>query len=309
MSGPLVVSTWSFGQRSNAAAWQRLEQGASGIDAVEAGCSVVEADPEVDSVGFGGFPDSTGQMSLDASIMLSPARCGSVCGVRRHLQVTTLARAVMEQTSHVMLAGQAADDFADALGMPQQSLLAPAARAAWVEWLKSSGQSSPGRPVDQHHGRLFSGASEPPHDTIGVVCLDDSGRLAGACSTSGTPFKRPGRVSDSCIIGAGLYVEPEAGAAVATGEGELIIGACSSFHAVEMMRGGATPLEALRTVLQRIVNHNDLRETDQVAMIAMNPDGGWSAASLRSDYRTAVRSVDRDEVIDPDLVLLSDAAG
>ncbi|MCI0365388.1 MAG: N(4)-(beta-N-acetylglucosaminyl)-L-asparaginase [Phycisphaerales bacterium] len=337
MTVPLILSTWSFGQRGNEAAWPGLARGGHSIDAVERVCQVLEADQEVDSVGFGGLPDSNGHVSLDGCIMLAPNRCGSVCNVRRFMHPVSIARQVMEKTNHVMLAGDGADAFAQAQGFMPADLLAADAQDAYHRWLKERGQvdqtrdrgySAP-RPIDRgasrgqpndgaRAGRLFfHPAPEPPpgrsrddeskwkgHDTIGVLCIDAHGVLAGACSTSGMPFKLPGRVGDSPIIGHGLYVDPEHGAAVATGTGELIMGVCGSFLAVELMRAGQEPLEAARSVLQRIIDNYDVKPEHQVALIAMRPDGQFASAALRSGYKSSVRGNQRNEVVEPDAVML-----
>lgn len=257
----LVLSTWRFGLTANAAA---LACGGNALDAVEAGCCAVEADPSVDSVGVGGIPDASGRVSLDGCVMLSPARCGAVCCVREHLHVVSIARRVMEQTPHIMLAGDAADAFAREQGFESANLLTDKARQTYEQRRENTA-----------------------HDTIGVLAIDSDGRLAGACSTSGTAMKLPGRVGDSPIIGQGLYVDPGVGAAVATGAGELITGLCATFLAVELMRGGATPLDALKEVLARAVSAYDLADDDQIGLIALRPDGQWAGAALREDFVVA----------------------
>ncbi|MFM7259888.1 MAG: isoaspartyl peptidase/L-asparaginase, partial [bacterium] len=250
-----IVSTWSFGLRANEPAWKHLlgpqaearPGNIAALDAVEAACAYADAAADIDSVGYGGLPDASGRVSLDGCVMLSPARCGSVAGLRSHLHPVSVARRVMERTPHVMLVGPDADGFADAEGFAGQELLSPEAKAGWEKWKREGGivdQSrdralAPGlgfdplRPVDRRHGtdgRLFGGGdtvqgSALPedearwrhHDTIGCLAIDSAGTLAGGCSTSGTPFKVPGRVGDSPIIGHGLYVDPAVGGATATG--------------------------------------------------------------------------------------------
>lgn len=342
----MIISTWSFGQRGNDAAWPALARGGSSIDAVEKVCQVVEGDPEVDSAGFGGLPDSSGHVSLDGCIMLAPNRCGAVCNVRRFMHPVSIARKVMEETNHVMLSSDGADAFAQAQGFMPADLLSADAQDAYQKWVRDQrsvdqsrdkGYQAPmpidrggrrdaqSRGGDRGPGRLFfhpgppsqesqKRAPEPPkddegkwkrHDTIGVLALDNHGALAGACSTSGTPFKLPGRVGDSPIIGHGLYVDPEHGAATATGSGELIMGVCGSFLAVELMRRGAGPLDALREVLQRIVDSYDLRPEHQVALVALTREGRWASAALRQGYKTSIREAHRSEVVEPDAVMLS----
>ncbi len=290
MTEPLILSTWSFGKRANAAGWPYLTgPNASSLDAVEQGCRAVESDPEVLSVGRGGCPDRSGEVSLDASIMLSPARCGSACYVRRFAHPVSIARLVMEKLRHVLLAGDGADRFAMRQGMTPANLLTDAARTMWQKWATD-------HPVSQHlddtvyfppvnqeecyaiaaENTLPTGENLPHnqyHDTVGVLAIDAAGQMAGACSTSGLPFKLPGRVGDSPIIGHGLYVDPKRGAAVTTGMGELVMSVCGSFLAVDRMGRGASPLDAAREVLERIVECRQVREEHQVAIIALGAVG------------------------------------
>lgn len=336
MRSPLIISTWSFGQRGNRAAWAILKSGGSALDAVERAATVVEADPEVDSVGLGGLPDAGGEVSLDASIMLSPARSGSVCYVRRYLDVTSLARRVMEQTPHLMLAGDGAEAFAAEQGFTQRGLLTDAAREKWMQWKNDPARPRPNQSRDSGMGTTLTsppgrgaGAQGVPesrirpfdtgspalfdesrwknlHDTIGVLALDANGVLAGACSTSGMPYKLPGRVGDSPIIGHGLYVDPEAGAAVATGTGELIMGICGSFLIVELMRRGAAPVDAIREALARIERNYELRPEHQAAFLALRPNGEWSSGALRLGFRMAVCDATGDQIISPSRTSRSD---
>lgn len=319
MDRPLLLSTWSFGQRGHAAAWPALGAGGAALDAVEQACTAVEDDPDVDSVGYGGLPDREGEMSLDGCIMLGPGCCGSVAGIRRHRHPVAIARHVMERTNHRLLVGEAADRFAESCGHVAEPLLSPAAREAWKHWRAKPNTIDQSmdrslRPIDTHStGRLFDRTDAEErwnhYDTVGVLCLDARGDLAGACSTSGTPFKLPGRVGDSPIIGHGLYVDSRAGAATATGTGELIMDVCGSFLAVELMRRGASPLEAICEVLQRIVETAELLPHHQVAMIALQPQGAWASAALRLGYRTSVRCRNRDEVVEPEFALLPEMPG
>ena len=324
----LLASTWSFGLRANEAAWPHLV-GKGALDAVEAACAYADSAPDIDSVGFGGLPDAEGRVSLDGCVMLGPGRCGSVAGLRTHLHTVSVARRVMERTPHVMLVGTDADRFATAQGLAEAELLSDEARATFEKWRRDGGtidQSrdrglgfDPLRPVDRRHGedgRLFGGAagSLPPdeaawrhHDTIGCLALDGAGVLAGACSTSGTPFKVPGRVGDSPIIGHGLYVDPRFGAATATGMGELVMGVCGAFLVVESMRRGASPLDAVRDAVERIASTYPVEAHHQVAFVALAPDGRLATAALRPGYRTAVRDADGGRTVEPDFVALPDA--
>jgi N4-(beta-N-acetylglucosaminyl)-L-asparaginase len=303
MAIPIVLSTWSFGQRANAAAWPHLAgDSASSLDAVEQACRACEADPRVMSVGLGGYPDQAGEVSLDASIMLSPSRCGAVCFVRRFMHPVSIARLVMEKTSHTMLAGDGAEQFAMLHGMTPTNLLTSQSRDAWQKWLAERPAIGP---IDRDAQDASAQAEDrAAHDTIGVLAIDTSGQLAGACSTSGSAFKVPGRVGDSPIVGHGLYVDPSAGAAVATGLGELIMGVCGTFLAVEAMRRGSSPRDAAVEVLQRIIASYTLGKDEQVGIITLDRTGRWSSAALRTGYRTAVRTPERDELVEPEQVML-----
>ncbi len=307
---PILLSTWSFGLRGHEAAWPDLQAGGEALDAVVAAATTIEADPEIDSVGFGGLPDRDGRVTLDACVMKSPASCGSVCGLRRHLHAARIARRIMEDTEHVMLAGEAADVFADSVGEPETDLLAPEAKAAWDRW-RTEGIDvdlirDAGRPIDRDGGRLFGGDDEQRwagHDTIGTLALDVRGVLAGACSTSGSPWKVPGRVGDSPIVGHGLYVDPGVAAVSATGSGELVMGVCGAMLAVECIRRGDEPLDALLTVLRRIDAAYEMLPTHQIGLVALRADGTMASAALRDGFKVACTMAGRDEAAPPDVVL------
>jgi isoaspartyl peptidase/L-asparaginase-like protein (Ntn-hydrolase superfamily) len=292
---PLILSTWSFGRRANAAAWPILADGGSALDAVEAAARDAEADPENHTVGYGGYPDASGRVSVDALVMLSPSRRGGVGGIRHHVHAISVARKVMEMTRHALLVGVDADEFAKQHGLPAGELLSPKAKAAWEKWRAANKPAGPIANIEEHK---HWPDEEVTHDTIGVLAIDARGTLAGACTTSGLAFKLPGRVGDSPIVGQGLYVDPSAGAAVCTGHGELVMGVCGSFLAVEQMRHGAGPAEAAAAVIRRIRHCYDLREDDQVGVIAMGTDGSWGSAALKQGFRVAVKSEQRDELLD-----------
>jgi N4-(beta-N-acetylglucosaminyl)-L-asparaginase len=291
MIRPILLSTWKFGQTANRAGWPVLtHDSGSSIDAVEAACRAVEADPGVRSVGYGGRPDATGEVTLDGAIMLSPARCGAVAFVRGFMHPVSIARRVMERTCHVLLVGDGAERFAREQGFEPSELLTEQSRQEWRDWL-----------ADRN-------AADDAHDTVGVLALDAAGRLAGACSTSGLPYKLPGRVGDSPIIGHALYVDPGHGAAVATGKGELVMGVCGAMLAVEQLRRGAAPRDTVAKVLGRIAGAYDLAPEDQVGLIVLSPTGQWSTGALRPDFPTAVRTPDRDELVEPDVSILGDGS-
>jgi N4-(beta-N-acetylglucosaminyl)-L-asparaginase len=321
MPEPLILSTWSFGKKANAAGWPYLSgPSGSSVDAVEQACRAVEADPEVTSVGRGGYPDRSGEVSLDASIMLSPALSGAVCYVRRFAHPVTIARRVMEKLRQMLLAGDGADRFALRLGLTPENPLTDTPRAMWQKWAADHpawerlDETVYFPPANQEECGAIAAENTLPagedlphnryHDTVGVLAIDVGGQMAGACSTCGLPFKVPGRVGDSPIIGHGLYIDPRRGAAVMTGMGELIMGVCGSFLAVDQMGRGASPSAAAREVLDRIVESREIRDEHQVAIITMDPSGDWSAAALRPGYHTAVRTSSRDELAEPEFVVL-----
>jgi isoaspartyl peptidase/L-asparaginase-like protein (Ntn-hydrolase superfamily) len=328
--GPRVLGTWSFSQPALEAAWPHLEGGAGEgavLDALLAACAHADCDPNVDSVGFGGLPDAGGRMSLDGAVMLGPARFGGVCGLRRHLHPAAVARLVMERTEHRLLCGEDADDFADRHGLSGSELLSAEAREAWASWQRrrdavddaAIDQSKDAallglRPIDPGPGsaaggRLFRPDSEGVeraapfgHDTICVLARDRDGLLGAASSTSGLPFKVPGRVGDSPIAGHGLFVEPGIGAATATGTGELISGICASMVAVEALRRGRSPLEAIAEVMRRVEAIGDLRPHHQVAMIVMDADGAVATGGFRPGFLSVVRDDEGARILLPDLV-------
>ncbi len=283
---PLIVSTWNHGLEANEKAWEVLHQTGSILDAVEEGVKVTEADPASRTVGLYGFPDREGIVTLDASIMKGNGDCGSVCFVRQVKHPITLARRVMEKTPHVMLAGEGARQFAIAEGFPlEEEVLHPESEKDYKEWLKEAEY----RPVINIEN----------HDTIGMVGLDAYGNLAGSCTTSGLAFKMHGRVGDSPIIGAGLYVDNEAGAATATGMGETIIKICGSFLVVELMRNGRSPQEACEEAIARLIDKNrDNIENMQAGFIAINKDGEYGGYAVHPGFNYAVKHEGGNELED-----------
>ncbi len=279
----IVIATWPFGLPAAQIAFAEMRRGASALNSVEAGVASCEDDPSVNSVGFGGLPDADGIVTLDASIMDHRGSCGAVACVERIGNPIRVARRVMERTPHVMLVGDAARRFALVNGFAETDLLTAESARRWREW--KEGKPAPAVPE--------------AHDTIGMLAIDSAGNLAGGCSTSGTPFKLPGRVGDSPIIGAGLYVAGGVGAASATGVGEEAIKQCGSFAVVERMRRGLEPREAIAEVLRAI----DRRRGDanvHISLIALCADGESAGLSLRCDthFRFAKVNAENASIVD-----------
>jgi N4-(beta-N-acetylglucosaminyl)-L-asparaginase len=284
---PLVVSTWDFGVPANRAAWSVLQQGGRALDAVEAGARVVEADPSVQTVGLGGFPDQDGQVTLDACIMDEKGRAGAVGCLTDIVHAVSVARRVMERTPYVMLVGEGALAFAVAEGFPRQRLLTPESQKAWQAWRRTSQQGSAGGKAS---GDSLPGGPHN-HDTIGILAQDVAGNLSGACTTSGLAFKQHGRVGDSPIIGAGLFVDNEVGAATSTGVGEANMRISGTHTVVELMRQGYSPREACKQAVQRVVRHDSAYAASiQLGFLAINTRGEVGAYCLQPGFTYAVYS-------------------
>jgi N4-(beta-N-acetylglucosaminyl)-L-asparaginase len=279
---PLVISTWDFGLNANAEAWKLLSKGGRALDAVEEGIRVIEADADNMSVGIGGLPDRDGIVTLDACIMDEKGLAGSVTFLRDIVHPISVARLVMEKTPHVMLSGDGALQFALENGFERQNLLTEKARKAWEEWKVKSNY----KPVINIEN----------HDTVGLLAMDQQGNISGGCSTSGLAFKMHGRVGDSPIIGAGLYVDNEVGASVATGLGELVMRTLSSFLVVELMRNGATPQDACQEAIGRIAKKNPDFKDYQVGIIAIDKSGQTGAFALQAGFRYAFHDLNLNEV-------------
>lgn len=292
LNNPTVISTWDFGQAANAAAWGILVGSGSALDAVEAGARVPEADAANQSVGYGGRPDRDGHVTLDACIMDAKGRCGSVAALEGIMHAVSVARAVMEKTPHVMLAGEGALRFALANGFQEQDLLTEQSRMEWEAWLQTANYA----PVANIENRITGDARD--HDTIGILALDTGGDLGGACTTSGMAYKLHGRVGDSPIIGAGLFVDNEVGAATATGVGEEVVRMAGSHTVVELMRQGHTPEDACKAALERIVRRDagHARKV-QVAFMALRRDGAVGAYALQQGFTYAVKSGAQDGLL------------
>ena len=277
---PIVISTWAMGLNANDAAWEVLKAGGRALDAVEAGVKVPEADPTERSVGLGGRPDRNGHVTLDACIMDEQANIGSVACLEHIVHPISVARAVMEKTPHVMLVGAGALEFALEQGFKKENLLTPESEKEWREWLKTS-----------HYKPVVNIEN---HDTIGMLALDAQGNLSGACTTSGMAFKMGGRVGDSPIIGAGLYVDNEVGGATATGQGEEVIRIAGSHLVVELMRQGRSPEQACRAAVERILKLQKSRGKNpmdiQIGFLALSKAGEYGAYCLQDGFEYAVYS-------------------
>ena len=288
-NNPLVISTWAPNVKANAEAWKILGTGGRALDAVEAGVQMPEADPNDQSVGYGGLPDRDGKVTLDACIMDEHANCGAVMFLERIMHPIKIARLVMEKTPHVQLAGEGALQFALANGYKIENLLTPESEKAWKEWLKTSKYDPMTIP------KLLEQKNEPGqinnHDTIGMIALDAAGNLSGACTTSGMAFKMRGRVGDSPIIGAGLFVDNEIGAATSTGVGEEVVRICGSHTVVELMRQGMSPELACKRTVERIIRKKgDQAKNLQVGFIAVNTKGEYGGYALQKEFTYAVQT-------------------
>ena len=267
-----------WGRKVNAPAWDVLRDRGSSLDAVVAGAEVVELDPDDSSVGYGGLPNEEGVVQLDASVLSGKHRkCGAVGALERIKTPSRVARLVLERTKHVMLVGEGALRFARAHGFEEENLLTEKSRLEWLKWKESmSTQDDWEPPADG----VYREREKRPTGTINVLAVDSAGDVAGCTSTSGLAFKIPGRLGDSPIIGAGLYVDNEIGAAGATGLGEEVIKTCGSFNVVESMARGMSPEEACLEALRRIVRWTRERPDFQVKFVALRRDGEAGCAAL-----------------------------
>ena len=255
---PIAVCTWAF-SKANETAGNALNSGKKALDAAIEGVAIEEENLKNTTVGKGGAPDREGNVTLDACVMDSNGDCGAVVYVNTITNVAALAKKVMENTPHVMLAGEGAEAFGYSQGFEKENLLTEESRLAWEEWKKSPEY----KPIINIEN----------HDTIGMLCLDKDGDIAGACTTSGLSYKMKGRIGDSPIIGSGLFIDNEVGGAVATGMGEEVLKTVGSFLIVELMRNGMSPQAACEEAIRRIVSKNDRYKDFQIAYVAMNKAG------------------------------------
>ncbi|TAF49284.1 MAG: glycosylasparaginase, partial [Sphingobacteriia bacterium] len=322
-NGPLVISTWDAGLRANLGAWKILSAGGSALDAVEKGVMVTELEQNC-CVGLGANPDRDGIVTLDACIMDHQFNCGSVAALERIKHPVSVARLVMEKTPHVMLVGPGAQQFALSEGFPLESAeLSPAAAKSYQEWLKKSEykpainrenlenkqKQQAKQTMDPNYNdvqqtrydaapaRLSDGSWN--HDTIGMIALDAQGNLSGSCTTSGMGFKMRGRVGDSPIIGSGLYVDNEVGAAVATGQGEDIIRMSGAHAIIELMRQGMGPQKACEVAMQRLLKIKGLEKAKQIqaGFIAIAKDGSFGGYGLQPGFSFSVKSNSLEKLV------------
>lgn len=275
VNGAVVASTWSFGIEANEAAMEVLKKDGKSIDAVEAGVRITEADAGNSSVGIGGLPDRDGKVTLDACIMNEEGNAGSVSFLQNILHPISVARKVMDETPHVMLSGAGALKFAKENGFKETNLLTADSENAWRKWMATSNYE-PWVGVDNH-------------DTIGLLAKDKNNNLSGACTTSGLAYKMHGRVGDSPIIGAAIFVDNEIGCATATGVGELVMKTLGSFLIVELMRQGASPIEACKEAIARIKKKEDTSQL-QVGYLAMSKKGQVAGFSIKPGFEYALYS-------------------
>jgi N4-(beta-N-acetylglucosaminyl)-L-asparaginase len=299
---PRVASTWDFGIAANQAAWAVLAKNGRALDAVEAGARVPEVDLRNHSVGRAGYPDRDGHVTLDASIMDEHGNCGAVAAIEHIEHPISVARRVMEKTPHVLLVGDGALQFAIEQGFAKEDLLTPESRKAWQEWLKTANY----KPAANSEVKTYEA---PPkgmrgdaknHDTLGMLAIDAKGNLSGACTTSGMAWKLHGRVGDSPIVGAGLYVDNDVGGATSTGVGEEVIRNCGSFLVVELMRQGHSPEDACRAAVERILKRRpELAKDTQVGFLAIDKHGEVGAWAIQKGFSYAVCDARKQDALIP----------
>ena len=300
-SDPIVISTWDAGLAANKGAWEVLSKGGSALDAVENGVKITEASQNC-CVGLGANPDRDGYVTLDASIMDHQFNCGAVGFLERIKHPISVARRVMEKTPHVMLVGSGAQQFAVEEGFPlEPETLSEDARKAYQQWLKDSRYAPAINRKNKGHGPAAPtkfNNGEWNHDTIGMLAMDEKGNLSGSCTTSGMGFKMRGRLGDSPIIGAGLFVDNEVGACVATGQGEDVIRVAGSHSVVEMMRQGLAPEMACKKVIERIVKiKKEAAKQIQVAFIALNQKGIAGAYAIHPGFNYAIKTNGQEKLL------------
>jgi N4-(beta-N-acetylglucosaminyl)-L-asparaginase len=307
---PIVISTWAPNVKANAAAWEILGKGGRALDAVVKGVQVPEADPKDQSVGYGGLPDRDGRVTLDSCVMDEFGNCGAVMALEHIMHAVLIARLVMEKTSHVQLVGEGALQFALSQGFRKENLLTPESEKAWRKWLETS-KYDPLETMRNIEERIKSEKKEQKspypwptpalnHDTIGMIAMDTNGNFGGACTTSGLAYKMHGRVGDSPIVGAGLFVDNEIGAASATGVGEEVVKICGSHTVVEAMRRGLTPEAACKEAVKRIIKNMGAKAKEvQVGFLAINNKGVHGAFAIQKGFNYCVTTKEGTKVYYP----------
>ena len=281
---PVVIATWSVKQATKKA-WQSMEQGSSALDAVIAGCGVEEANALGQSVGIGGLPDRDGQVTLDACVMNEKGDYGAVLCMQNIKHPIAVAKKVMEDTPHVILAGVGAEEFAVSQGFKRENLLTEQSKKDWEIWKKTSKY----KPIINIEN----------HDTIGMLAIDKNGTISGGCTTSGLAYKMSGRVGDSAIVGSGLFVDNEIGAATATGLGEEVLKTVGSYLIVELMRQGKSPQEACEQAILRIIEKTPNFEDFQVGYIAVNKKGETGAYSIHEGFTATTYQDQKNTTFNP----------
>ncbi len=281
---PVVIATWSVAQATKKA-WQSMEQGSSALDAVIAGCGVEEANAQGQSVGIGGLPDREGRVTLDACVMNEKGDYGAVLCMQNIKHPIAVARKVMEDTPHVILAGVGAEEFAVSQGFKRENLLTEQSKKDWETWKKTSKY----KPIINIEN----------HDTIGMLAVDKNGTISGGCTTSGLAYKMAGRVGDSAIIGSGLFVDNEIGAATATGLGEEVLKTVGSYLIVELIRQGKSPQEACELAIKRIIEKTPNFEDFQVGYIAVNKKGETGAYSIHEGFTATTYQDQKNTTFNP----------
>lgn len=281
---PVVIATWSVKQATQKA-WQSMEQGSSALDAVIAGCAIEEANALGQSVGIGGLPDRDGRVTLDACVMNEKGDYGAVLCMQNIKHPIAVAKKVMEDTPHVILAGVGAEEFAVSQGFKRENLLTEQSKKDWEIWKKTSKY----KPIINIEN----------HDTIGMLAIDKNGTISGGCTTSGLAYKMPGRVGDSAIVGSGLFVDNEIGAATATGLGEEVLKTVGSYLIVELMRQGKSPQEACEQAILRIIEKTPNFEDFQVGYIAVNKKGETGAYSIHEGFTATTYQDQKNTTFNP----------
>jgi N4-(beta-N-acetylglucosaminyl)-L-asparaginase len=281
-SDPLIIATWK-NEKATIAGWNKLMETGKALDGVEAGARIPEADPNDTSVGYGGYPDRDGHVTLDACIMDHLGNAGSVTFLEGIMHPISVARAVMEKTPHVMLSGAGALKFAKDQGFKVENLLTESSKKAWEEWKKES-KYEPVINIERH-------------DTIGLLGIGKLGEIAGACTTSGLAFKMHGRVGDSPIIGGAVFCDDEVGGACATGLGEFVMKTLGSFLIVELMRQGMSPQKSCEEAVMRIVKRYKYKEF-QIGYLALNKKGEYGAYAIQKGFNYTITKNGKTQVIE-----------